>query len=396
MVADKTMYHSALRSIATVYDPPIALMRLRIQKEPSLHKWPVHWFLLQFKDIKKLTKIFKDIKNINFSALPILGAAVAPLVTWLSFEVNNWVIAGSGVVLYIILFLCGLPRYFLKMLSITEEDYFHIGAYRKFCSTEYEMFSIFLSGDKFNFEGLYDYVTGVLTKQADELEIVKTVIAQHDKEKVELRKEKKDLEDKKEAKEQEIIDYYDNLIKDMDEDIVGAETGLKYFVEFLADVNNALYRIINNCFGFSDLKMISGITVYRLDRDVLYKEADEGTSGNSPEEIPIKDKNYEHYAMISVIDDESGIPKKNEPREGYFVISHKMKMKNSKGIVETWIINFHVNKELNEKAWQLLLNDGIISSKEVYRMFHALCLFLYTNYGTKKEVVDDASSTGAG
>jgi hypothetical protein len=122
MTSTKTNYHSTLKSVANVYDPPIALMRLHFQKEPSIHKWPVHLFLFQFKDIKKLSEVFKGIKNINFSALPLIGASIAPVVTSLNFEVINWVIAGSSIGLYIILFLCGIPHYFLKMLSINENE----------------------------------------------------------------------------------------------------------------------------------------------------------------------------------------------------------------------------------------------------------------------------------
>lgn len=79
--------------------------------------------------------------------------------TSLLFELNNWIMTRSGVALYILLFLFRIPRYFLKMLSITEEDHFRIGAYRKFCSTEYDIFSMFLGDNSLSFIGLYDFVT---------------------------------------------------------------------------------------------------------------------------------------------------------------------------------------------------------------------------------------------
>lgn len=392
MSKDEINYHSTLKSVANVYDPPIALMRYHVQNEPTLYKWPVHLFLLQIKDIKRLTGVFKSFKNINFSALPIIGSIMAPIITALTLEVNSLVLVGSSIGLYIILFLCGMPYYFMKMLSITEKNDFHIGAYRKFRSTEYEMFSIFLGNNTITFQGLYDYVTGILTKQESELEIVKAVTNQFNQEKAELKRENKELRTEKEEKEQSIVDHYDKLVNELNEEMGATELGLKYLIELLADINNVLYRIVNNCLWYSDLKILSGITLYRLDEDVLYKEADEGTSGNSPEKISINDEKYKHYAMVTAVKSEIESPKKNEPREGYFIISHKMKMKKNEYDTDTWIINFHVNKELNNKAWQLILNHDIISNKEVYRIFHALCLFLYTNTGTKMEVVDDASS----
>lgn len=62
-----------------------------------------------------------------------------------------------------------------------------------------------------------------------------------------------------------------------------------------------LYQIVNNWFGYSDLKVLSGFTLYRLEDDHLYKLADKGTGGNSPCEISIDDRNYEHYAMIAAV-----------------------------------------------------------------------------------------------
>lgn len=394
MTSTKTNYHSALKNVAEIFDPPIAQMRLHFQRESSLQKWPVHLLLLQFKDIAKLTKVFKDIKNINFSAIPLIGTALPAIVTLINSELNNWVIAGGSIGLYIFLFLCGIPYYFLKMISIEEKEYFHIGAYRKFCSTEYKAFSRFLNEDNLSFGGLYDYVTGVLTKQADELKIVEIVTKQYNLEKEELRRENKEIREKGEKSEQLIVDYYNDLINELNEEIGVTETGLRYLNELLADITNVMYRMVNNCFGVSDLKILSGITLYKLDGDMLFKLADEGTSGSNPNRIEVNEENAQRYSMLAVLDKDNHSPKKNQPRDGYYIISHKMKMQKENHKVDTWIINFHVNKELNNKAWQLLLDYDIISNKEVYRIFHALCLFLYTNTGTKKEVVDDVSTKG--
>lgn len=399
----KTNYHSMLQKIAKTFDPNLIRFQRHAQKENALPKWTFHLLLMNLKDVKKLPKMFKDIKAINFSALPLVGAIIAPIVTLLKFDVNGWTIAGSSVGIYIILYLSTIPHYFLKMLSIDEEDYFHIGAYRKFCSTEYNMFSLFLVNDSYSFQGVYDFVTGVLTRQENELKIVQVVTEQFNKDKEELKeeknrlqKEKEDLQLEKDETEQKIIEHYDQLISSLDEELETTETGLRYLTELLADLNTILYRVANDCLNYADLKILSGTTLYKLVGDVLKKCADEGTSGDSPSEVPLDGVEYQHYAMVAAIKDKEHSPKKNEPREGYYVISYPMKMKRAGKLEEIWVINFHVNKELNQKAWKLLINNDIISNKEVYRTFHALCLFLYMNKGTKKEVVEDGSGQRTG
>jgi hypothetical protein len=392
-----------LQKVAITFDPNLILFQRHFQKEKSLHKWPVHLLLLNLKDLKKLPKMFKDIKAINFSALPLVGAFIAPIVTWLNFDLNGWTIAGTSILIYIGLYLSTIPHYFLKMLSISEDEYFHIGAYRKFCSAEYNMFSLFLTNDSYSFQGIYDFVTGVLTRQENELKIVEVITEQFNKDKEELKEEKKkilkekeDLQLEKDETEKLIIEHYDQLISALDDELETTETGLRYLTELLADLNTVLYRVANECLNFGDLKILSGITVYKLNENVLHKCADEGTSGDSPKEVPLDGDEYRHYAMVAAVKDKGQNPKKNEPREGYYVISYPMKMKRDGKIEEMWVINFHVNRELNQKAWKLLLNNDIISNKEVYRTFHALCLFLYMKKGTQKEVVEDGSGKRAG
>jgi patatin-like phospholipase/acyl hydrolase len=101
----------------------------------------------------------------------------------------------------------------------------------------------------------------------------------------------------------------------------------------------------------------------------LFQIEDVGTSGSSPDEIDLSDPKYSSYGVVKVIKDDIIQPYYNEPYEGQVVISYKMRIDQS----GTWVFNFHLN-DSNTRALKLLVHNDIIESKEIYRLFHALCL----------------------
>lgn len=53
-----------------------------------------------------------------------------------------------------------------------------------------------------------------------------------------------------------------------------------------------------------------------------------------------------------------------------------------------WVYNFHFN-DSDMKAWKLLIDNGIIESKEIYRLVHALCLLSQnTQFGSREGAVN--------
>lgn len=175
-------------------------------------------------------------------------------------------------------------------------------------------------------------------------------------------------------------------------DLAETEDIIQYLIELLGDINVILYRMNNKDLDYKDLtRLLPGITIYKQVGQRLELIADEGTTGASPDTIYLDDANFEHWATVIAAKTNETKPVSNEPRPGYHVISYRMKM----GIThsEIWFLNLHINKQLNQKAWHLALNDGIIENNEVYRLLHALCLLIY-NQRLKGAVQDENTGTG--
>jgi len=130
----------------------------------------------------------------------------------------------------------------------------------------------------------------------------------------------------------------------------------------------------NQKFSLNDLTVLSGFTLYRLNRDKQQLEqiGEAGTSGATKKVIELEGN--DHLGVVEVLDDKYDwfTPAINEPYENRVILSFKLIMSDG----ESWVYNFHFDKEDDDPAFNLLVNSGIIDSREVLRLIHAFCLLL--------------------
>ncbi|PAV28296.1 hypothetical protein CIL05_16805 [Virgibacillus profundi] len=370
-------FHLSLGRLSQETDPVIHYLQKEKRTRDANGNWLLYLCLQPLKDIPNLTRVIKGLKNINLAAIPIAGT-VTTIVCANLF--TSWELAWQillTIMVAIILYLITLPFYLQKMLTFYDKS-FHYQAYIKFRAQEFHIVSYAVENNM-SLKSLYDFITGVLTKQDENSKLVEMIIAKFEKEKEELKTEW----DNDKAILVDTMNEMNEEIESLVNEISNNEDLIRYYSELLKDVNILLYRYYNGLLGFSDLKFMSGITLYKAEGDVLKKIADEGTTGKTKSIIKIDDERYKHWAAIHAFKAEDNKPRANEPRKGYFVVSYKILMSGESGEKTTWLLNFHVDSVVNVKAWNLLLNDDILDTSETYRLFHGICLLLLKNLDEK-------------
>ncbi len=382
----KINYHNSLQEFKNVMDPVMNRMRtvyVNTQQTSIVSSLIIKPLL----DIPYLLKIGKGLKNINVSAIPVFAGigGLASLYAYLGL----WGSIGAGVALFAVGYLLVLP-YYLWQMTIIPSRHFHIGAYRVIRRNEYEYFSRAFLYEDFSFSGLYDYITELTSYQGKESESVEYLINHFNAEKgqleqriEELKTDKLSTEDllkKAQQTSDEVINYLLDEQKKLDKAIV-------YLLELVKKANIALYRMKNGLFQPADLMIISGYTIYELRGDLLEKIIDIGTSGASPNKLPLKSSKYKDWAAVIVVNASSSDPYYNNPYPGSTIVSYRMEMGNDK----IWVYNFHIDEKSNEMALDLTISD-IIDTRVVYRLVHALCLLLQER-GFPKEVEKNGQSS---
>lgn len=368
-------YLNRLEEVSSEFDQMIKALRGgEADRQQKVRHWIVTWISLPFMSIFDIKGLFKK-KVVNFApAIPIVaGTALAPIITFFTGIVWWQLLIWFFLAGYLISFIFIAPRTMCHFESV----YFRIAAYALFRKQEYDLFRRTLLHDKetFYFTPIYEYVKLLTTKDTSAKEHVELIHSRIDtflqQEKSEYRSEIKSLKDNFRDKEKELrqaIKEYDDELLSLFNDSNNLHLGIKHIVEFLKATNTALYRKKNKCFNIADIThMLScGITIYELDDQtkILNKKYDEGTSGASPQQIPLSSD----FATARVINLNT-VEEIDEPSTGRFVVSRRFEM----GYDKIWVVNFHMD-ESQEKPLFLTVSNHILDTNEVMRMIHSMLL----------------------
>jgi hypothetical protein len=383
----ETNYHNSLSVLYPIMDRIIHVFRKQKNEGKLEQSWIAAIAVLPIKNIADTQKTFDAILKAIGAIFPLLVGTT--LLSYLStlWTSNKIIVSLTGAAAFIITYvLLLLIRYLPKMLDVRSK-YFHLGAYRDRRPREFEIFINAFNDNDFSFEGLFHFVNGVLTHKEDESKAIEALIRHFESERREYKQRIHDLD----VKHQNAINEYQALLDDINTETIELEQVTNYLTEFLSEINIILFRMNNNQFSISDLRFLTGFTIYELENDKLIKlpNGDHGTTGASVSEIIIGSSKFKDYSAVKVLNDQDSLPVYQEVRPGYIIVSYKMKM--GIGNNKVWVFNYHVNTALNEKAWNLLLNDDILNTSEVYRLFHALCLLLIKQ-GFGAEGLENVSS----
>ncbi|MFC5407439.1 hypothetical protein [Cohnella soli] len=366
MESTKRNYYDDLQKTAKPLDDWLILMRM---KEDG------HWFWRALKGpVKMIINVFKKvkvaaiIKSIATSTLPVVVGALS----WLS-NLALWESIGIGAAAAVAVYVICIFKY-LSLMCTPGADEFHIGYFKKKRKAEYDRYWSRTVDTDFTFEGLHKFLGSVFGFAGSE----------------KMHYEKQ-LEMLIEVKDKEIAEYkaelaeYEEDIKDFAEQQEQSDLTLEYITDVLKDLNVTLFRMANGIMDFNDLGIVAGLTIYEYSDELLHKVADVRTSGVSPQTIHIEDPRYKDFSIVQMVHSSDRSPKMMEVRPGYHLITNRMRMHNH----VTWYITFHVDAVRNPKALSLLLPSDMIEIREIYRMFHALCLILQRRELSAKDGVQD-------
>ncbi|WP_282156009.1 hypothetical protein [Cytobacillus gottheilii] len=386
-------YHSRLLDISEKFDQVIQKLKSSYIDKKYQQHW-ILWLLLcpwrDFKKVKDIQEGVNKLLNSSFflSLLPILSSIAAAVGGHFLLEEIPTTVQSiiGGIIGYVITILIYFPT-ILKYNS----DHFHLGAYRVWRRQEYNLFQgAFLDApEDFYFKGIYDYVTrsGEISQLVDKRlgDFLQNERANY---KSEIRSLKDQLEQSNDnAKHMNtefksvIADHQQFLDQLM---VENKETLLElgYLIQLLKDINMLLFRKFNGKFTRKDLNILTGFTLYELQGNKLVLIEDVQTSGASPKVIPLDDPKYKDYGAVRVIKDKDNhTPYINEPYPEHMIVSYSYNI-DHKAI---WVYNFHFDMT-DERILKLLVGNGTIDSREIYRLVHALCLLtLEEDYFFEKE-----------
>ncbi|MDC3424248.1 hypothetical protein NC797_06965 [Aquibacillus sp. 3ASR75-11] len=391
-MSEEKNYHSLLLGLSRVFDDVIEEM-----KDSYIDEKYSNWFLWligsPFRDLKRLGEVKKGIEqSIDsgklLSLFPFLSGGISPYLIGFYQELSPFQSMLVGITAG---YLITLPFYFHKLLTF-KSGHFHLGAYRKFRRQEYNLFKSALLDDKrdFFFQGLYDYV-GVMKSGNKEFQQFYTMIEERlerylDREKRQLETKVSVLKSQLKRQEKEydtLIGEYETFIDGVAEEIREFEEGVEFIIDLIKDINTVLFRMKNGLFSTKDLNLVSGFTLYKLKGAELIKLEDVGTTGSTPDKLPLKSDRK--WGAIEAVTNNDDKPVINTPYKNRTVVSYRLRMGINNN--EVWIFNFHFDTD-DKKAKHLLVNDDIIESREIYRLIHALCLLSQENFTNKKEAAE--------
>ncbi len=385
-------YHSRLLRLSKTFDTVIEVLKNSEVDKKYENKWWIWLLVSPIRDLSQVKNIKEKADNGLTSKLVIaLLPFISPIVGWsgaywgydLDVILSTAIAVGIGILFTILL-------YFPKMLTF-DSGHFHTGAYKKFRSQEYELFRSALLDDKddFFFQGLYDYIGSMIQgdKELDdfyqrlderlerfttqEKRILETKVSVlQDR----LTRQNKDFED--------LVNEYEEIIKLFKETNEELIQGTDYVIHLIKDINTLLFRVHNNVFTTKDLNIISGFTLFEQREEGLFKLEDVGTTGATPKVINPDSPIHKNWSVVRVLHSAFNSPIIDNPYENHTVISIKLKMDMHN--TKTWIYNFHFDSN-DQKVTQLLVNNDIIESREIYRLIHALCLLSLDTIQNSKE-----------
>ncbi|MFD2216491.1 hypothetical protein [Metabacillus endolithicus] len=375
-MSEKLNYHGFLHNLAPKMDKVLDIFRTESTKDDIKSNWFGDLVLLIIKDLKKFYKPVTTVgkmKIANLTGLPIIGGAVASVITWFA-ELHWALIAGITLLVFVAIFLCLIPFYKDKMLNIYH-PYFNLQAYKKYRPIEYELLNHTVYDKHFSYSGLAAYVTGVLTKQDEDSKIVQAITTQYNKQEENLKNEILELRNR----EQSAMDEYRDTIKELDLEIEVYESTVSYLVHLIDHIQKILLRISSDDFDYPDLAIISDFTLYEYQEGMkLKKIADVGTTAEFPKYIDLE-REMHHPKIQSIIDVFNSTTSDmyhNQPEDGYEVVSYKMKMGKERNNT-IWIISLQINKSVNERGLLLSVSNDIVDKRVIYKILLGLSRILY-------------------
>ena len=375
-MSEKPNYHGFLFNVAPSMDKILREFKNQEARANVSPHWIGQAFTLLLKELKTFYKPMMKIKDINvgnLTTLPVVGGIAAGILSF--FQGLEWYWSSLILVGCIALLLCILiPTLCLNRMLDLHHPYFYLPAYKQFRKHEFDLLNHSIHDKNFSYQGLAEYVNGVLTKQENELEIVNAITKQYNEEKDQLRGEISELR----SKEELAIEKYNELIEGLEDEIKWYEDGIQYLVELFHELHIILHRIGRGQCSFSDLKLIAGYTLYKKDGNVLTRIADEGTTGQNPLTIELSRKHHNPWiqSTVAAATKQSNLFK-IEPKEGYYIVSYRMNVGYNNS--ETWIISLQIVPSVNKKGYLLALTDDIIDQRVIYSMLHGLCQIVYNN-----------------
>ena len=384
-------YYSRILGLSKVFDGVIEEIKNSHldNLEKSNSSW-LFWLLGgPIRDFKRLGEVNKGFQSlidsgILLSFFPLISMGAAPFIV----RVDQLDIVEKALIGFIIGYIMTLTLYMGKIVQF-KSGHFHIGAYKTFHRQEYDLFKVALLDNKgdFFFKGIYDYLGTMATNRMEFEQIYSMIDGKLERH---IRIEKHQLETKvsllwdrlgrNEKKTDETAAAYDEFINQLMDEREELLQGYDYVVDLIKDVNTLLFRMKNGLFSTKDLNLLSGFTLFELQDKDLMKIEDVGTTGSTPNTLPLDSKR--NWGAIDVIKSKKDNPVINTPYKNHTVVSYKMKI--GIGTGKVWVYNFHFDSD-NKKAKHLLVNNDIIVSREIYRLIHALCLLSQENYSKRKE-----------
>lgn len=372
-MSDKPNYHGFLHNFAPKMDKVLAIFRTGSTRENIKSNWLNGLFLRMLKEVRTCFKPISKIdgmKVTNLTGLSVVGGLIASITSWFLALHLGWVVF-IGLASFVLILLCLMPYYKNKMLDIYH-PFFHIPAYKKFRPNEYELLNHSVMDKHFSYTDLANYVNRVSTKQNEESNVVEIITTQLNEQKDEYKKRIKEQVDR----EKEIVKEYRDEIEKLNDDLDEYETVISYLVEFIQEIYVIMRRISSGMFHFSDLKMISGFTIYQMKDNELARIADEGTTGQTPKYIDLNQINHNPWVQ-TIIDAAKGKKelelRNNQPKEGYESVSFKFYLGESK---KMWIFSLQIHRSTNPRGFLLALSDNKIDKRVIYEMLFGLCSIL--------------------
>lgn len=382
-----TNYHNSLNYLSKNFDYIIEIFQKQKSEGKLQQNWRVQLLIAVVKDVMSTKGVEK---------LKTLGKFIASLIAapWLTtFLLTFWTsspywFVGVGILTFLITYYVTAVIFYLpKMLDTTNKKMFHLAAYRDKRPNEFDLFSRAFIYHDFSFTGLEKYVNTILSKQDEDSQMVTQLTNTFDRE-VSIYREQIE---KTEEKYKGAIEELERNNAQTEKEFNQLEDMQSFLIYFLDNINVLLYRLTNNKLSLSDLSFLTGFTIYEEREDKLVKipNGDHGTTGASLDEISFTDSKFQNYSSVLVSINKETASRYQKIRQGYIIVSYRMKM--DKTGEKYWIYNFHVNTNNNKRAWNLLLNDDIINTEEIYRLFHAFCLIIY-NQKFGAEGINDATN----
>lgn len=380
-MGEKPNYHGFLFNVAPSMDKILNEFKRQEARADVAPPWLGQAIILIMKELKTFYKPVLKISNINVANLttfPFIGGVAAGAIAFIKGMEWYWsllVILGAIVLLLSIT----IPFILTRMLDL-HHPYFYLPAYKTFRKNEFDLLNHSVHDKQVSYSGLAQFVNGLMTRQHDELEVVKAITDQYNSEKETLREEIKNLRER----EEEAIQTYDTLIEDLEDEIQWYETVIDYLIQLFHELYIILHRIGKGQCHFSDLKLIAGYTLYKKEGNVLIQIADEGTTGQNPLKIDLTRKHHNPWvqSIVEAAGKQSNLFR-NEPKEGYHIVSYRMNIGYDTN--ETWIISLQIAPSVNKRGYLLALTDDIIDQRVIFSMLHGLCQIVYNNGKLEKK-----------